>query len=76
MHLASSKGYVIIDLNLRLADMAGRIRAETRLRLPDAITVSSALAGGASYIVTHDREFKKANHYLEAVTSEEMIRRL
>ncbi len=76
MHLLSSKGYTIINLDLGLADKAGRIRAETGLRLPDAIIVASGLARGASYIVTHDEEFKKADRYLKAVTSQELSERL
>jgi len=76
MHLASSKGYRIVDLDLRLADRAGRIRAETGLRLPDAIILASGLARAASCIVTHDEEFKKAEGHLEVVTSQELIERL
>ncbi len=75
-HLASSNGFSIMVLDLKLADAAGRIRAETGLRLPDAIIVASGLAKGATCIVTHDEEFKRANRYLEAVTSQELIRRL
>jgi|SRR3990172_2593459 len=76
MHLLSSRGYIMVDLDLRLADTAGKIRAETRLRLPDAIIVASGLTRGASCIVTHDEEFSKADRYLEAVTSQELSKRL
>jgi len=75
-HLVSSKGFTIVELDLKLADTAGMIRAETGLRLPDAIIVASGLAKGASYIVTHDEEFKRAERYLAAVTSKELIRKL
>ncbi len=76
MHLISSKGFSIVELNVKLADTAGRIRAETGLRLPDAIMVASGIERGATYIVTHDEEFEKGKRYLEAVTSQELIRRL
>jgi len=76
MHLMASKGFNIVELDVKLADAAGRIRAETGLRLPDAIIVASGLEKGATYIVTHDEEFKRANQYLVAVTSQELIRRL
>jgi len=76
MHLLSSKGFIIVDLDVKLADAAGRIRAETGLRLPDAIIVASGLERGATYIVTHDDEFKKGERFLEAVTSQELTRRL
>jgi predicted nucleic acid-binding protein len=75
-HLLSSEGYAIVDIDVKLADAAGRIRAETGLRLPDAIIVASGRHGGAAYIVTHDEEFVKADRYLEPVTSQDLIRRL
>lgn len=75
-HLVSSRGFTIVELDLKLADAAGRIRAETGLRLPDAIIVASGVARGAEYVITHDEEFGKANQYLAAVTSQELTRRL
>lgn len=76
LHLLASKGFCIVELDLKLADAAGRIRVETGLRLPDAIIVASGLARGARYIVTHDEEFGKAKRQLEAVTSQELTRML
>jgi len=76
MHLLSSQGFSIVELSVKLADAAGRIRAETGLRLPDAIIVASGLERGAAYIVTHDEEFGKGKRFLEAVTSQELARRL
>jgi len=75
-HLLSTKSYSIVELDVKLSDSAGRIRAETGLRLPDAIIVASGIDRGATYIVTHDEEFKKGTRYLESVTSQEMINRL
>jgi predicted nucleic acid-binding protein len=74
MHLLSSKGFSIVELDVKLADVAGKIRAETGLRLPDAIIVASGLERRAAYIVTHDEEFRKGRRYLEAVTSQELVR--
>jgi len=76
MHLASSKAFTIMELDLKLAEAAGRIRAETGLRLPDAIIVASGRARRAEYIITHDEEFRKSSRYLEPVTSQEFITRL
>ncbi len=76
MHLVSSKGFTIVDLDLKVADAAGMIRAEIGLRLPDAIIVASGLARQATYIVTHDEEFKKAKRYIKVVTSKELMQKL
>ncbi len=75
-HLVSSQKFTIVNLDLKVADVAGTIRAETGLRLPDAIIVASGLARQASYIVTHDEEFKKAKRHIKVVTSKELIRML
>ena len=75
-HLVSSQKFTIVNRDLKVADVAGMIRAETGLRLPDAIIVASGLARQASYIVTHDEEFKKAKRHIKVVTSKELIRML
>jgi predicted nucleic acid-binding protein len=72
MHLIPSQTFTIVNLDIKLADAAGMICAETGLRLPDAIIVASGLAKQATYIVTHDEEFKKAKQYIKVVTSKEL----
>jgi predicted nucleic acid-binding protein len=44
---------------LAIADRAALLRAEYRLRTPDAIQASTALAGGATGFVTNDFDFKR-----------------
>ena len=75
-HLISSNGFLVADVDLKVADSAAGIRNATGLRLPDALIVATGLANGANYVVTHDLELKKASGYLEAVTSKEMIGRI
>lgn len=75
-HLISSKGFVIAGLDVELADAAAKIRADTGLRLPDAIIIATGLARGARCLVTHDKELKKASRYIEILSSKEMVRRL
>lgn len=75
-HLISVKGFVIADLDMEVADAAAEIRADTGLRLPDAIIIATGLAKGAQYLVTHDKELKKASRYIEAISSRELLHRL
>ncbi|MGB9003801.1 MAG: type II toxin-antitoxin system VapC family toxin [Nitrosotalea sp.] len=75
-HLISAKGFVIAELDVEIADAAARIRADTGLRLPDAIIIATGLAKGAQYLVTHDKELKKANRHLETISSKELLARL
>ena len=75
-HLISAKGFVIAGLDVETADAAARIRADTGLRLPDAIIIATVLAKGAQYLVTHDKELRKASLYLETMSSKELLSRL
>jgi predicted nucleic acid-binding protein len=47
----------VIPLDVDIAQSAARSRAETGLRLPDAIQLASAVAINAFALVTHDRDF-------------------
>jgi predicted nucleic acid-binding protein len=49
----------IVDLDSDIAEAAARWRASSRLELPDAIQVASALAIGAAALATHDRDFRR-----------------
>ncbi|MFZ1076179.1 MAG: PIN domain-containing protein [Nitrosotalea sp.] len=75
-HLISAKGFVIAELDMEIADAAARVRANTGLRLPDAMIIATGLAKGAQYLVTHDKELKKANRHLETISPKELLTRL
>jgi predicted nucleic acid-binding protein len=76
LHVLSSENYKVAPVDVGVVDSAGRIRAETGLRLPDSIIVSSGLREGADLIVTHDEGFKAAGEYIESATPEEMVQGL
>ena len=75
-HLISNKDFVIVDLDLEIADAAAKIRADTGLRLPDTIIIAAGLAKGAQYLVTYDKELKKANRYLEVISPKELFSKI
>jgi predicted nucleic acid-binding protein len=70
-HVESSQGYEIVELSVGVADQAGRIKAETGLKLPDAIVVSSALKGGAECLISNDESLKKAEKFIRVLSSRE-----
>jgi len=76
LHVMSSEDYKVAPVDVGVADSAGRIRAETGLRLPDSIIVSSGLKERVDLIVTHDEGFKMAGAYIASATPEEMIQDL
>ena len=47
----------LVELTAAIAHRAARIRAHSRLRLPDAVLVATALVTSSVGVVTHDRDF-------------------
>jgi len=49
--------YQLVPLSASVAALAAQLRAQYRLKLPDAVQLASALDIGAAALVTHDRDF-------------------
>lgn len=49
--------YRVVPLTASVASLAAQMRAQYRLKLPDAVQLASALDIGAAALVTHDRDF-------------------
>ncbi len=75
-HIISSQNYIVVEVTVRIADEAGRIRASTGLRLPDALIVASGLREKAEYLVTYDEALGKAESLIKIVTAKEMMSKL
>ncbi len=74
-HLEASQSYEIVELSTGVADQAGRIKAETGLKLPDAIVVASAMKGGAEFLVSNDESLKKVAKFIRVLSSREFVDR-
>ena len=53
------ESWMVVELTADIAESAARLRAGSRLKLPDAVQLASALAVGADALVTHDRDFSR-----------------
>ena len=73
LHLLSSENYQLVDVDSNVAELAGKIRTETGLRLPDALIIASGLKAGADRVVTGDEEFKRAEKILKSVSPSEFL---
>ena len=51
----------VLPVDLDVADRAARVRGDTGLRLPNALQVATAVAGGAGALVTNDRDVVRAS---------------
>jgi predicted nucleic acid-binding protein len=61
-----------ISIDLEIADTAARVRAEHRLRTPDAIQAASAIHAGATLLLTNDPVFSRIPDF-EAVVLDEYV---
>ena len=52
-------GYEVLPVSPAIASLAAQLRAQYRLRLPDALQLATALDVGADALVTHDRDFSR-----------------
>lgn len=73
LSLRSTAGYTIVGLDTSVAELAGKIRAITGLRLPDAIIAASGVSSGASHVITEDKQFKKAFDIIASLTPDEFL---
>ena len=55
--LTAPPTWVVADLTPEIAHRAARIRGETRLRMPDAVQVATALEMSCVALITYDRDF-------------------
>jgi len=53
------ESWQVVELDTAIAESAARLRANLRLKLPDAVQAASALAVNADALVTHDRDFSR-----------------
>ena len=72
--LRTNPNYKIVHLDLEVAEEAGRVRAMTHLRLPDAILVASSLIAGAPILVTHDDQLVKAQGLIRVLAAEQALK--
>ena len=65
--LCAPVGRQVAELSSGIAYRAARIRGSTRLRLPDAVQIATALETSSIALVTHDRDFSRLDSSLERV---------
>ena len=57
----------LVELTAAIAHRAARIRARSRLRLPDAVQIATALETSSIGLVTHNRDFSSLETLSERV---------
>lgn len=62
-----------VDMNLDVADIAARLRAEHRLKTPDSIQAASAIVSGATGFICNDKAFKKIKEF-ESLVFDDLVK--
>lgn len=62
-----------VDMNLDVADIAARLRAEHRLKTPDSIQAASAIVSGATGFICNDKAFKKVKEF-ESLVLDDLVK--
>lgn len=65
----------IVPLDTRIAARAARVRAATRLKLPDAIQIATAIEAGADAILTNDAAWRGRTGPVELLLLEDFVER-
>ena len=63
--LTAPPTWLVADLTPEIAHRAARIRGRSRLRLPDAVQVATALETSCIALVTHDVDFRALDRAAE-----------
>ena len=65
-------GLIWVPVTLEVADRAARLRADYRLKTPDAIQVATAIAGGAAGFLANDAAMKRVKE-IECLVVDELL---
>ena len=73
LHIRSHNKYSVVEVDMELGELAGKIRASTGLRLPDAIIAASGMISEANWVITEDTHFKQASSFVSPITPDEFV---
>jgi predicted nucleic acid-binding protein len=75
-YVRSARVFELVPVDLQVAHEAARIRADSGLRLPDAVIVATGILGKSECVVTHDLAFGKSRRMLPTSSAKELVARL
>jgi predicted nucleic acid-binding protein len=62
----------VVDLDRDVIRQAARLRAEYRLRPPDALQVSACMVNGAEVFITNDRQIERMKKILNVIILDDL----
>ena len=73
LYLTNFPNLSIVPLSIDLARQAARVRASTKLKMPDAIQIATALEVGADVIIGNDKRWRNRTGVLPLVLLEDFL---
>ncbi|EQD39437.1 PilT protein domain protein, partial [mine drainage metagenome] len=70
-HILTSPYYRVEPVDVAIAEMAGQLRSDTKLSLPDALIVATGRLKGAAFLVTQDRQLGRLQTVVEVRTPQQ-----
>ena len=74
--ILTNDNFRVVPLSLDIAVSSAIIRANTRLKLPDAMVLATAVQLRADFLVSNDERFPEVHQNVSHVRSKEMSERL
>lgn len=71
--LTNSKGLILADMDKNIAVESARLRAKYKIKIPDAIQVTSGMVNGAKAFITNDSDLKKIKE-IKVIVLEDIIK--
>lgn len=71
--LTNSKGLILTDMDKNIAVESAKLRVKYRMKIPDAIQVTSGLVNGAKVFITNDSNLKKIKE-IKVIVLEDIIK--
>lgn len=71
--LTNSKGLILADMDKNIAIESARLRAKYKIKIPDAIQVTSGMVNGAKAFITNDSNLKKIKE-IKIIVLEDIIK--
>src|SRR5450759_2050956 len=71
--LVNFPNLAMVDLDRDVIRQAARLRADYRLRPPDALQVSACLLSGAEVFITNDRQIERLKDILDIVILDDLL---
>ncbi len=71
--LTNSKGLILTDMDKNIAVESAKLRVKYRIKIPDAIQITSGLVNGAKAFITNDSNLKKIKE-IKVIVLEDIIK--